>query len=525
MTTFKPKLISSAIAAALLAGCASLEQFSTQVTEKTETAVRVAKAEKEVPVTVRTDPGIHIAATPVEYVPPTKGMVTLRASDVALAGTIRGIADGSGYSVSYQMGVDHARPISVDLRDAEPQAAIREIAYTAGYVAVFDKPKSVTIAREASLTFRVPARVMKTLRASYSVTNSAQSPGGTVPTAGSATAGSAGSAGGALNTSGTNGNTSTISVTGTSNQDVAGLRTFLAGLSGAEVNVLSEEGLIAARGNATQLRRIQAFLDQFVRDSLAQIEVELSVVEVSLTSEFQTGIDWQRVIPPDSIFGNALGSIRLTAGPAIPTDSFTVQSTSRSIDSVVKALEQFSSINELTRPRVVTMNHAQTVYRASIQRPYLPTASSNVISGGGGNTVQNSASVSYSEDGVTFMVQAHVIDAHRVELTLVPVITATQSIDRFPVSRDVTLSAPVQPRQDAFLQVLAEHGKTMVLGGLRSSSGTDRVSGIPGAVRVPGLNLVLGGHNDRTSAREVVMLLHTRIVPAARVSTLIGESV
>lgn len=524
MKTPTLKLLAAALAVAL-SGCASLEQFSVQVSDKAEKAVRVTKAEKEVPVSVRTDSGIHIAAIPVEYVPPTKGMVTLRAADVALAGTLRGIADGAGYSVSYQMGVDHARPISVDLRDADPQTAIREIAYAAGYVAVFDRPNAVTIARDAAFTFRVPARVMKTLQSRYSVTNGAQSPGGTVPTAG-ASAGTAGSSGAPLASgNGTNGNTSTISVTGVSNQDVAALRTFLGGLSGADVNVLPEEGIIAARGNATQLRRIQAFLDQFVRDSLAQVEVELSVVEVSLTSEFQSGIDWKRVIPPDSVFGSALGSISLTAGPAFPTDAFTVQSTTRSIDSVVKALEQFSSINELTRPRVVTMNHAQTVYRASIQRPYLPTASSNVISGGGGNTVQNSASVSYSEDGVTFMVQAHVIDAHRVELTLVPVITATQSIDRFPVSRDVTLSAPVQPRQDAFLQVLAEHGKTMVLGGLRSSSGTDRVSGIPGAVRIPGLNLLAGGHNDRTSAREVVMLLHTRIVPAGRVSTLIGESV
>ena len=471
--------------------------------------------ERQGAATARSDDGVHIAATAVEYTPPPSGVVTFRGSDLPLSAAIGGIAQSAGLSVTYQLGVDASRPVSIDLRDMDPRAAIREIAYAAGFVAVFDRPKGATIAREATLTFRVPSRVMRTMQTRYTISNGSQS---AAPALGAQNV-SANSV-----SAGPNIGASNVSLSGSSVQDASALKVFLQAFSGVEASVLMEEGIVAARGNAVQLRRLHGFLDQYVRESLAQVEVELSVIEVALASEFSSGIDWKRIIPADSLLGSALGEVRFRAGPDFAADAFSVRSTSRSIESVVRALEQFTTIHELTRPRVVAMNHAQTLYRASVQKPYLPTASANVTSGGSATTVQSSATLSYSEDGITFAVQAHVIDPHRVELTLVPVLTSTQRIDRFQISRDVTLSAPVQPRQDAHLQVLAEHGKTMVIGGLRASSGVNRASGVPGAVRVPGLNLILGGHEDSANAREIVLLLHTRIMAGPRVSTLIGES-
>jgi MSHA biogenesis protein MshL len=497
------------------AGCATAERFAVDAKARIERTTGELQSQRVAPVAVRSVDGNHVSAVPVEYTPPARGVVTLQAADLPLSAAITGVAQSAGLSVSYQQGVDPHKPVSVDLRDVDYGAAIREIAYAAGFIAVFDRPSAVTIAREATLTFRVPARVLKTLQSRYAVSNAAQAasgPPGMAPLAAATNAPAAGTS------------STTISVSGSSLHDASALKSFLSAMSGAEPTLLAEEGIISARGNSAQLRRLSAFLDHFVRESLAQVEVELSVVEVTLASEFSTGIDWKRVIPAESAFGAALGTLSLQSSREL-TGGFSVQSTSRSIESVVRALEQFTTIHELTRPRVVAMNHAHTVYRASVQRPYLPTASSNVTTGGASTTVQSSASVSYSEDGITFGVQAHVIDPHRVELTIVPALTATQRIDTFQISRDVTLSAPVQPRQDAHLQVLAEHGKTMVIGGLRASSGVDRVSGVPGAVRVPGLNLLLGGHADSASAREIVILLHARIVAAPRVSTLIGESV
>src|SRR5258708_29914788 len=102
----------------------------------------------------------------------------MRASDLPLAVAVDGSARSAGLSVSYQPGVDPMRTVVVDLREVDPQTAIGEVAYAGGLVAVFDRPKRVSIAREATFTFRVPVRVMKTLQARYTVSNGAQSNAG-----------------------------------------------------------------------------------------------------------------------------------------------------------------------------------------------------------------------------------------------------------------------------------------------------------------------------------------------------------
>lgn len=511
-----------------LAGCATPEQLTRDVAVKAGQAVTQVVEERKPVSVVRTEDGLHISAVAVDYVPPPKGMVSLRSPGSPLSALVGGLAEGAGLSVSFMPGVDPSRAVTIDLRDADPKDAIREVAYAAGYVAIFDRKRSVTIAREASQTYRVPARLLQTVSARFSVSNSNNSSGNTSNTTGGSNATAQPSTTGQGNqTSGTSNTTGAtqVQISGGVSQDSKTLKDHLTSISGAEVNILSEEGLITVRGSASQLRRIQGWLEHYVKDGLTQVEVELSVVEVSLTSAFASGIDWTRVIPPGTAFGSAGGSVNLRTGPDFASDVFSVSSTSRSIESIVRTLETFTTVQELTRPKLTTMNHARTLYRATIQRPYLPSASSSSTPSGNSTLVQTSAAVGYFEEGVTFQVQAHVLDSHRVELTIVPVVSGAGQLERFPLSREVTLTAPVQPRQDALLQVLAEHNRTTVVAGMRQTAGRDNRSGIPGGVRVPGLNYLAGSTDDRNSAREVVMLLHTRIVPAPLMSILVGESI
>ena len=511
---FKPLVLALA---ATLAGCATSDDMRQKAAVQVRSVADAVMAERDAPISVKTDDGIHISAIAVEYQAPPKGMVTLRVQDIPLSVALGGLAEGSGFSISYNVGVDSQRPLAIDVRDLEPQSAIREVAMAAGYIAVFDRPHSVTISKEASHIFRVPVRLLQTLTAQYTVTNSTG--------VGQATGGNnAQSNVGGSNSAGQP-SSAQVRISGTSSTDGNGVKTFLATMSGAEIAILPDDGLISARGNASQLRRLNTFLDQYVRDGLTQVEVELSIVEVSLLNEFQSGIDWTRVIPANTTFAKALGEINLRAGLDAGVEALSVRSTSSSIDSIVHGLERMTTVNELTRPRLLAMNHAKKLYRSSVQRPFLPSATSNTSTGGSSNIVQSSAAVSYTEDGISFSVEPHVLDAHRIELKLIPVLTSTQSQVSFPVSKDITLVAPVQQRQDAHLEIVAEHGKTMVIGGLRTSAGRGQVAGVPGAVRVPGINLLVGGHDDRASAREVVMLLHTRIIPAPKINTLVGESI
>jgi type II secretory pathway component GspD/PulD (secretin) len=138
--------------------------------------------------------------------------------------------------------------------------------------------------------------------------------------------------------------------------------------------------------------------------------------------------------------------------------------------------------------------------------------------------VQTSATVEYFQDGVEFTLQPDVIDSHRVSLTLRPTLQNVRDVVEFKVARDITLSAPRQPLEQALVNVIGEHNKTLVIAGLRSTRRADSATGVPGAARVAGLNWLTGGTTDRQQARDLVMLVHTRIIPAPTIALIVGES-
>src|SRR5258706_5834236 len=154
------RLLIAHVIAAAITGCATAERFAHDAQATSTKTVSELSSERDSPVLIRSEEGNHISAVPVEYTPPTRGRVTLKASDLPLAEAISGIAQAAGLSVTYQTAVDPAKPVSIDLREVDPEAAIRELAYAAGFVAVFDLAKAVTIARDATFTFRVPSRAL-----------------------------------------------------------------------------------------------------------------------------------------------------------------------------------------------------------------------------------------------------------------------------------------------------------------------------------------------------------------------------
>jgi MSHA biogenesis protein MshL len=495
------------LTALCLAGCVSTEQLRSAAESRVATAAKAVETDRDPVTTVKVSDGVHIVATPVEYQPPAKGAITLRLDNLPLNMAISALAEQVKIAVNYATGVDTLRPVAADIRDLAPIDAIREVAYLAGYVAVADRPNRITISREATYTFRVPKRLLETITTNLTVSSAG---GLSAPTGSGAPSA---------------GTPSAMSVrhSEASSTDANRVRGFLATASGAEVTIF-EDGIIVGRGTGTALRRLHNLIDQYTQDALTQIDIELSLLEVTLQNEFQSGIDWSRVIPAGGVFGSSSGNVSVSAGLSTG-EALAIRSTSSNITSIVRGLEKVTSINEVTRPRLIAMNHSQKVFRSTVQSPYLPTATTNTTTGSPSSTIQNTGTLAYVEDGLTFSVHANVLDAHRVELKIVPVLTATTGRSRFALGNGVTLEGPIQSKTDFKLEVIAESGKTQILGGLRSSSARDQTSGVPGAVRVPGFNLLLGGHDDRGAAKEVVILVHARIVPAPRYSALVAESV
>jgi len=112
-------------------------------------------------------------------------------------------------------------------------------------------------------------------------------------------------------------------------------------------------------------------------------------------------------------------------------------------------------------------------------------------------------------------VQPSIIDDRHVQITLVPVLSNVLSFQTFQLGSGGTLTAPQQATKQSFMKVMAESGKTLILGGIRYS--TDSKTDTPAP-------LLLGNTTRSKTAQEIVILMRATVLPAADFDPLVGES-
>jgi MSHA biogenesis protein MshL len=517
--------------ALLLSGCANSfsQRRADAAGESRRLVAQALEASSDVrPVlTERAEEPIRVRAV---VATPESGDVSVAASGVPFGALLTNLARDHQYSVLFMEGVQVNRPVTVNLRDLSAEAAMRRLALAAGFALVVDRTgRTVTVTDVASYTFRLPLHVMQRLVAQYSVGGSPTVQGG--GSAASISGGAGGVGGGAQPgaaqgaSSAASGLQAQFTVTGRFQTDAAGLAQFLRELAGAnaEVQVMHEMGFITVRSNGAALARVSQFLNRFSAVAMRRVDIEASIVEVTLTDEFRYGIDWTRVLS-----GSTSGSVSLLGTSAITTPGFSPAASANvtrgSISVVLRALQQYTNVRVISQPRVLAMNNTPSVIFDGQQLPYVPTVASTIVAGAGGGTTTTSAAAAFAVDGVTLSLQPDILSDNEVQLTIVPVLNRVQEFQTFEVGTGSRVTAPVQRTNQSLMQVVALSGNTLILGGIRSSVGDETRAGVPGLVDIPVAGDVLNRRNQRTVAREVVLLLRATVIPGGAYDALFSEA-
>jgi hypothetical protein len=102
-----------------------------------------------------------------------------------------------------------------------------------------------------------------------------------------------------------------------------------------------------------------------------------------------------------------------------------------------------------------------------------------------------------------------------VQITLIPVLSSVLSFQTFQLGSGGSLTAPQQATKQSFMKVMAESGKTLILGGIRIQ--TDNKADTPAP-------MILGNTNRTKSTEEIVILMRATVLPAADFDPLVGEA-
>ncbi|MFA7349241.1 MAG: pilus (MSHA type) biogenesis protein MshL [Methylotenera sp.] len=306
-------------------------------------------------------------------------------------------------------------------------------------------------------------------------------------------------------------------------------------------NVISnpEAGIISVRGTNKQHERVQEFLDKVLTSAKRQVLIEATIVEVRLSDNFQSGIDWSRL---NNSASNSGFVFRQQLGPQVnvgPTGALTttanalgsvaanggfiagyVNPLSRigSIAASINLLEQFGDTKVLSSPKLMVLNNQTAVLKVVDNLVYFTVQSQQSqgsVGGGILSTVTTTPNI--VPVGVVMSVTPQINDLSNVNINVRPTVSRVLGYKRDPNPNLINIESlvpEIQVREmESMLQI--NSGKIAVLGGLMQDEISNNSDRVPGLSKVPAIGKAFTSKNDATRKTELVIFLRPTVITNA----------
>jgi MSHA biogenesis protein MshL len=293
-----------------------------------------------------------------------------------------------------------------------------------------------------------------------------------------------------------------------------------------------ESGIITVRATGNQHETIQEFIDQVMNSVRRQVLIEATVVEVSLSDQYQQGINWSQLLLGSKGFQlTQAGSAGL---PATNTGSmFTLSYTNPTsvlgnLAAQVSLLESFGKVKVLSSPKLSVMNNQTAMLRVVDNLVYFvtsatttaPTATSSAFSTF--STIPNTVPI-----GFTMSVTPQISDNDTVLLNLRPSITRLLGYVNDPnpdlANAHVVSSIPQTQTREMESVLKIENNQIAVLGGLMQDEVNDLTDAVPSISSIPGVGNLFMNRNDKTQKTELVIFLRPAVIKEASVTADYSE--
>ncbi len=293
--------------------------------------------------------------------------------------------------------------------------------------------------------------------------------------------------------------------------------------------VNKESGIVGVSTTSKGHDRVRAFIDRVMMGARRQVLIEATVVEVQLSANSQSGINWSQIISTGAARGltvNLTSSSSLSSTNA-GTISFTRTGTTLGdITAAVSLLESFGTTKVLSSPKLSVINNQTAIIKVIdnyvyVTLSYTPaTISSNVVI----SPASYTSNINTIPVGFVMTVTPQISDSGEVTLNVHPSITRVIStiVDPNPVLVNATppitnLIPVVQSRElESILRV--QSGEIAVLGGLMQESNVSTEQGIPGLNRVPVVGTLAGSRSEVRAKTELVVFMRPIVIKDASVN-------
>jgi len=337
-------------------------------------------------------------------------------------------------------------------------------------------------------------------------------------------------------------NTSSTNVTNTSNHRfwetlASSLRAMLgdtaAGGGGGgtvasspDVIINAESGVIVVRATSRQHEMVRSYVDLVLANAQRQVLIEATVVEVSLSDEHQSGVDFT-LLAEDSGLNIIQDLNRLDEPSTLLLDFVELDSPIGFFDITIEALKRFGNVQVLSSPKLMALNN-QTAILKVVDNEVFFTIEFEEEEDEDANTeeIRIESTVNTVAVGLVMNVTPQINARDTVTLNVRPTITR---ILRFVPDPGVQLFAnrlgaanvvnqvPVVQVRETETVLRINSGQIAILGGLMQDRIRRGTEGIPGLSDIPAFGELFQSRNNEFVKTELVIFLRPVVVRNASI--------
>jgi len=290
------------------------------------------------------------------------------------------------------------------------------------------------------------------------------------------------------------------------------------------VNPMS--GVVTVYGTHREHREVQRYLDEVMANSQRQVLIEMTIVEVELSDDYQAGVDWSRVSDGGgqgsngANFESQLLGGNLQVSPFFAIGYNDIDPDGSGITATVRMLQQFGDTKVLSSPKIMALNNQTALLKVVNERVYF-TVELDIRDATADIPERRTftSEIKTVPVGLVMSVTPQISANGYVSLNIRPTISRITGFAIDPAPRLAgadfdNLVPEIQVREiESLLTVL--DGRTVVLGGLMQNERESSKDGIPGLSRIPGVGKLFAYSSDKLVKTELVIFLKPTIIDDA----------
>lgn len=279
-------------------------------------------------------------------------------------------------------------------------------------------------------------------------------------------------------------------------------------------------GLITVTAPRTLLAKIENYFDNLKQVLYRQVSIEAKIVEVTLTGDNRTGIDWSNLLG-----GSIEAAINANVdfqqlnpwyfNPFTNPSDHTLQAypftlNTKNFALIIDAMRDQGHVEVLANPKISVMNGQPALISVGKDYKYIESVDSSVNDG----VVTLSAQTSSVVSGLGMAVVATVLNNNEVILNLTPVTSELmEEIEYEEIgSYGGKVGLPKVAIREMSSTVRVRSGEMLVVGGLIDSNNEFSESKVSGFGDVPGISKLFNRSGNQLTKKEMVILLRPVII-------------